>query len=78
MVNAGSNAATAIMGQLGAAGLDPAQSSAMVNRMIDQQAYTLAVDDLFFLSGVLFVVLLVLVWATKPAKNVAVDAAGAH
>ena len=43
--------------------------------MIDQQAYTLAVDDLFFLSGVLFVVLLVLVWATKPAKNVAVDAA---
>ena len=46
--------------------------------MIDQQAYTLAVDDLFFLSGILFVALLVLVWLTTPAKNVAVDAAGAH
>ena len=46
--------------------------------MIDQQAYTLAVDDLFLLSGTLFVALLVIVWSTKPAKNVAVDAAGAH
>jgi DHA2 family multidrug resistance protein len=73
-----SNAATATLGQLGASGLDPSQALAMVNRIIDQQAYTLAVDDLFFLSGMLFVVLLVLVWATKPAKNAAVDAAGAH
>jgi len=46
--------------------------------MIDQQAFTLAVDDLFFLSGMLFLLLLVFVWATKPAKNAAVDAAGAH
>ena len=46
--------------------------------MIDQQAYTMAANDLFFLSAVLFIVLLVLVWATKPARNVAVDAGGAH
>ena len=78
MVNSSSTAATATMGQLGAAGLDPAQAMAMVNRMIDQQAYTMAVDDLFLLSGMLFLVLLVLVWATKSAKNVATDAAGAH
>ena len=51
---------------------------ATINRMIDQQAYTLAVNDLFFLSGVLFVVLLVFIWAAEPVKNVAVDAAGAH
>ena len=51
---------------------------ATINRMIDQQAYTLAVNDLFLLSGVLFVALLVLVWAAQPAKNVAVDAGGAH
>jgi DHA2 family multidrug resistance protein len=73
-----SNAATTTIGQLGASGLDASQALATINRMIDQQAYTLAVDDLFFLSGMLFLVLLVLVWATKPAKNVAVDAAGAH
>ena len=66
------------MSQLGAAGYDPTQSMATINRMIDQQAYTLAVDDLFFLSGVIFFVLLVLIWAGRPAKNVAVDAAGAH
>jgi DHA2 family multidrug resistance protein len=77
-INQGSTAATAALGQLGASGFDHAQSLAMINRMIDQQAYTLAVDDLFFLSGMLFIVLLVFVWATKPAKNVAVDAGGAH
>ena len=77
-ISSASNAATTAIGQLGASGLDPAQSMALINRMIDQQAYTLAVDDLFLLSGMLFLVLLVFVWATKPAKNVAVDAAGAH
>jgi DHA2 family multidrug resistance protein len=51
---------------------------ATLNRIVDVQAYTLAVNDLFLLSGVLFVSLLVLIWLAKPAKNVAVDAAGAH
>jgi DHA2 family multidrug resistance protein len=51
----------------------------MVNRMVDQQAFTLAVDDLFFLSGMLFMVLLVLVWATKPAPTgAAAGTAAAH
>jgi DHA2 family multidrug resistance protein len=77
-INHSSSAATAALGQLGASGLDQAQALAMVNRMIDQQAYTLAVNDLFFLSGMLFIALLVLVWATKPAKNAAAGAGGAH
>jgi DHA2 family multidrug resistance protein len=77
-VNSGNSAAAAAMNQLGANGYDPGQAMATINRLVDQQAYTLAVNDLFFLSGVLFVVLLVFVWLTKPAKNVAVDAAGAH
>ena len=77
-INNGSTAATAALSQLGASGYDPGQAMATVNRMIDQQAFTLAVDDLFFLSGMLFLALIVLIWATRPAKNVAVDAAGAH
>jgi len=77
-ITSSSDAATATLGQLGASGLDSAQSLAMVNRLVDQQAFTLAVDDLFFLSGMLFLLLLVFVWATKQAKNAAVDAAGAH
>ena len=34
--------------------------------MIDQQAYTMAVTDLFYLSALLFVVLIVLIWLAKP------------
>jgi len=77
-INNANTAATTAMGQLAASGYDPSQAMATINRMIDQQAYTLAVDDLFFLSGVLFVVLLAFVWMAQPAKNVAVDVAGAH
>jgi MFS transporter, DHA2 family, multidrug resistance protein len=77
-INRSNSAATATLGQLAANGYDPSQALATVNRMIDQQAYTLAVNDLFLLSGTLFVVLLALVWAAKPARNVTVDAAGAH
>ena len=51
-INSANGAATAALGQLGASGLRPEQALATINRMIDQQAYTLAVNDLFFLSGV--------------------------
>ena len=54
-INSANSAATAALSQLGASGYDPSQSMATINRMIDQQAYTLAVNDLFLLSGVLFV-----------------------
>ena len=77
-INRTSSAATATLGQLGASGYDPSQSLAIVNRLIDVQAYTMAVDDMFFISGILFVALLVLVWMTKPAKDVVVDAGAAH
>jgi DHA2 family multidrug resistance protein len=77
-VNRGSIAATQTLNQLGAGGYDSAQALATVNRMVDQQAYTMAATDLFFVSALLFLLMLVFVWTTKPAKNVAVDAAGAH
>jgi MFS transporter, DHA2 family, multidrug resistance protein len=77
-INNSNSAATATLSQLGANGYDPSQAMATVNRLVDVQAYTLAVDDMFLLSGTLFLVLLVLVWLAKPARNVAVDAAGAH
>jgi MFS transporter, DHA2 family, multidrug resistance protein len=77
-INNSNSAATATLSQLAANGYDPSQAMATVNRLVDVQAYTLAVDDMFLLSGILFLVLLVLVWLAKPARNVAVDAAGAH
>ena len=79
-VNRGNAAAMQIFSQLDAAGLSPEQASAMIARMIDQQAYTMAATDLFRLSSLLFVVLIGAIWLAKPkrAGAVAADAAGAH
>src|SRR3954447_11922809 len=46
-INNASTAAPAALGPLRGSGYDAGQAMATVNRMIDQQAYTLAVDDLF-------------------------------
>jgi len=77
-VNSGSPAAVATLAQLQASGYSTEQASAAVTRLIDQQAYTMAVTDLFFLSSVLFLLLIGLVWLTKPRPGAAVDAGGAH
>ena len=51
-----------------------------MNRLADQQAFTMAATDLFRLSALLFLGLLVLVWLTRPvrAQTAPVDAGGAH
>jgi DHA2 family multidrug resistance protein len=77
-INNANSAATSAIGQLGAAGYDSAQALAMINRMIDQQAFTLAANDLFFMSAMVFLLLLAIVWATSRVKSVAADAGGAH
>ena len=78
-VDAGNLAATQAFAQLGAAGLSPAQASATVTRLIDQQAYTMAATDLFLLSSVLFVLLIGMVWLTRPKRGgAAAGAGGAH
>ena len=77
-VNRGSAAATSTFGQLATSGYSDGQALATVNRMVDQQAYTLAVTDIFLISAVLFFLLLAFVWLTKPARAVAVDVGGAH
>ena len=46
--------------------------------MVDQQAYTLAANDLFLLSAGVFVLLVGMLWSTRPKRGAAVDAAGAH
>ena len=67
------------LNQLAASGFTPQQALANVNRMVDQQAYTMAVTDIFYLSAVLFFVLIGLVWLARPKRGgAAVDAGGAH
>lgn len=73
------DAATAALGQLGAAGYSGDQALATINRLVDQQAYTMAATDVFYLSAVLFVLLIGMVWTTRPARGgAAADVGGAH
>ncbi len=66
--------------QLQAAGMTQEQALAQINRLIDQQAFTLAANDIFWASSMLFLVLIVLIWLTKrPVGHAgAADAGGAH
>ncbi len=77
-VNRGNDTAVQTMNQLGTMGLSDEQAMASVNRMIDQQAYTMAVTDIFYLSALLFFVLIAVVWLAKPKPSAAAGGVGAH
>ena len=67
---------------LKSAGLSTEQAMAQINRMIDQQAFTRAADDIFLASAGLFIALIGFIWLTRrPARHgaaLAPDAGGAH
>ncbi|MBN9430387.1 MAG: DHA2 family efflux MFS transporter permease subunit [Burkholderiales bacterium] len=73
-------AATDALTRLQATGLSPQQSLAAVDRMIEQQAHTMAANDVFLISSVLFLLLAGFVWLTKPVPKAGAssDASGAH
>jgi len=50
---------------LKAAGLSGEQAWLQINRMIDQQAFTRAADDVFLGSSVMFLCLIILIWFTR-------------
>jgi MFS transporter, DHA2 family, multidrug resistance protein len=47
-------------------GLNQSSTSAFMDNMITNQAYMLSTNDIFWLSGVLFLLLLMIIWFTKP------------
>ena len=54
---------------------------ATINRLVDQQAYMLAVNDVFYASAMIFLLLIPVVWLSRPkrAGGASADAgAGAH
>ncbi|GAB3366021.1 MULTISPECIES: DHA2 family efflux MFS transporter permease subunit [Giesbergeria] len=65
-----------------ASGLSNTQALAQINRLIDQQAYTRAANDVFLGSAGMFLVLISLVWLTQRPPRMgaagAADASGAH
>ena len=80
-INQGSATAMQVLGGLNNAGMTPEQALGQVNRMIDQQAYTLAVNDVFYASAMIFLLLIPVVWLSKPKRTDAASAdsaSGAH
>ncbi|MBS0450977.1 MAG: DHA2 family efflux MFS transporter permease subunit [Proteobacteria bacterium] len=79
-VNNGSTATGSVMSGLGASGFSPEQVLAQINRLVDQQAFMLATSDIFYASAVLFIMLIPLVWLSRPQRGAGGSdaAAGAH
>ncbi|HEY4072374.1 MAG TPA: DHA2 family efflux MFS transporter permease subunit [Herbaspirillum sp.] len=62
-------------------GLDQAQTLGMIERNLSAQAAMLGINDIFWISAVIFIVIIPLIWITKPVKQGAASAeasAAAH
>jgi DHA2 family multidrug resistance protein len=79
-VNAGNPAAQATISGLTSQGFSMDQVLAQLNGIVNQQAFTMAADDIFYISAILFLTLIPLVWLSRPQKGGGggADAAGAH
>jgi MFS transporter, DHA2 family, multidrug resistance protein len=68
------------LGNLQAGGMGTAQSYAVLDRMVDSQAFMLSANDIFRVSALAFLALIVLVWLARPirAAGAGAAAAGAH
>jgi DHA2 family multidrug resistance protein len=80
-VNLGSNATNSALAGLAASGQTHGQALASVDRLVNQQAYMLAANDIFYASAVIFLVMIPLVYLTRYSKapaSAADAAAGAH
>jgi DHA2 family multidrug resistance protein len=68
------------LGELHARGMDGGQSYALLNRLVDAQAFMLSADDIFYASALLFLGLILFVWLARPLSSHGGTAAasGAH
>jgi DHA2 family multidrug resistance protein len=70
-----------LLPDLQARGMSADQTHALINRLIDQQAFMLSFNDLFYVSAVIMLALIAVVWLARPARAEAGGAgaaAGAH
>ncbi|MEY4738378.1 MAG: hypothetical protein RL302_2697 [Pseudomonadota bacterium] len=87
LVNQGSTATTSALMGFSAAGMAPEAALAQINRMVDQQSFMLAANDVFYASAIIFLLLIPFVWLSRPIRagrgatagaGTADAAAGAH
>ena len=67
-IDLGNATALQTLAQLEAAGYSAEQALGLVNRTIDQQAFTMAATDIYYLSSLLFLVLIPTVWLSAPRR----------
>jgi MFS transporter, DHA2 family, multidrug resistance protein len=72
----GDPAAAQAFSHLQAGGFGMDQSYAVLNRMVDQQAFMLSANDIFYVSGLMFLGLIVLIWFARPQRGGGTDASG--
>jgi DHA2 family multidrug resistance protein len=63
-----SPATAAAMAGLQANGLNGQAGTAALNRIVDVQAFMLSADDLFYISGLIFLALIMVIWLARPAR----------
>jgi DHA2 family multidrug resistance protein len=76
-VNRGSQAANSTLSGLANLGLSNEQSLATINRLVDQQAFMLAANDIFIGSAAIYMLLIPSIWFAKRVQMVAPAAPGA-
>jgi DHA2 family multidrug resistance protein len=72
---------TQALSSMQSSGMSPQQSYETMNRIIDQQAFMLSANDIFYVSAIVFLLLIAVVWLARPAKrggDAGAAAAGAH
>lgn len=67
-----------VLDRLHATGMPISSAWAMIEHTLDGQSYVLAMNDLFQLSAIIFLVLALLIWLAKPPFNVGKPASGEH
>jgi MFS transporter, DHA2 family, multidrug resistance protein len=79
-LTANNPAAAQAFATLHAQGMGNQQGYALLNRLVDSQAFMLSANDIFYVSGIIFIAMIGLVWLARPARGGAGDsaAAGAH
>jgi DHA2 family multidrug resistance protein len=79
-VNSSSQATQQYIQTLQSGGLSVQQAGAAINRSIDVESHLLAANDLFWISSVLFLLMVAVIWLARPIKASTSPAAlsGAH
>jgi DHA2 family multidrug resistance protein len=75
-VSPGQPAATQFLGQLSQTNLSHTQSLGLIDQLVTREALTLAVNDVFLMCAILFVLLIPVLWFAKPPFGSAGGAMG--